>query len=110
LGHIGGDNFFVGMQDMGIDDAAVRIRRLIEMFRSDFESFYDAEARKRGYLAGSDREGKEHRYPLMTTSAALVEVKGVRISRSADDFAGFIAEQKRKAKASPDHLCVIDLY
>ncbi len=109
LGHIGGDDFFVGMRDMSLDDAAVRVRNLIEIFRNDVESFYDAEARKRGYLMGSDREGQERQYPLMTTSVALVGVQRARISRSADEFAGFIAEQKKKAKASPERLCVAEL-
>jgi EAL domain-containing protein (putative c-di-GMP-specific phosphodiesterase class I)/GGDEF domain-containing protein/CBS domain-containing protein len=109
LGHIGGDDFFVGMRDVNLDEAADRMRKLIDIFRNDVESFYDAEARKRGYLMGSDREGNEHQYPLMTTSVALVGVQRARVSRNADEFAGFIAEQKKKAKAAPDHLCCAEL-
>jgi diguanylate cyclase (GGDEF)-like protein len=109
LGHIGGDDFFIGLSDMDLSEAADRINRLTETFRRDVESFYDAEARRRGGILGRDRDGKDHFYPLLTASMALVGVERSRAPRNADDLATLIAELKKKAKAAPDRLGAINL-
>lgn len=109
LGHIGGDDFFVGVRGADLSEGIDRISRLTETFRHDVESFYDAEARKRGGIVACDRDGETHFYPLLTASMALVGVKEARTSRSADDLASLIAELKKEAKASPDRVCVANL-
>ncbi len=109
LGHIGGDDFFIGLCCADLSEATDRISRLAETFRRDVESFYDSEARSRGGIGGRDRDGDPRFYPLLTASVALVGVKGVRVSRSADDLASLIAELKKEAKTAPDRLCAASL-
>lgn len=109
LGHIGGDDFFIGLSGADLSEAADRIGRLTETFRRDVESFYDAEARRRGGILGHDRDGESRFYPLLTASVALVGVGKMRGLRSADDLAGLIAELKSEAKVAPDRLCVASL-
>ncbi len=109
LGHIGGDDFFIGLSGADLSEASDRISRLTETFRHDVESFYDAEARRRGGILGHDRDGEGHFYPLLTASMALVGVGKARAPRNADDLASLIAELKKEAKAAPDRLCAVSL-
>ena len=109
LGHVGGDDFFIGLSDTDLSEASERIRRLTDIFRRDVESFYDAEARRRGGILGHDRDGKGHFYPLLTVSMALVGVEKARTPRNADDLAGLIATLKSEAKVAPDRLRAVSL-
>ncbi|MGE5504871.1 MAG: EAL domain-containing protein, partial [Actinomycetota bacterium] len=57
LGHIGGDDFFVGLSGADVSVARQAIGDLIFKFASDAESFYDAEARDNRCIVAQDREG-----------------------------------------------------
>ncbi len=109
LGHIGGDDFFIGLSGADLSEASDRISRLTETFRRDVESFYDAEARRRGGILGHDRDGESRFYPLLTASMALVGVGKARAPRNADDLSALIAELKKEAKVASDRLCVVSL-
>jgi len=100
IGHVGGDDFFVGFKEYGSDQAVDLICTLIERFRNDVESFYDETSRERGYMIGRDREGVERHLPLLTASAAILELPPDHIARSPDEIAGQIAQYKKKAKQS----------
>jgi len=100
IGHVGGDDFFVGFRDYGSDQAVDLICALVERFRNDVESFYDETSRERGYMIGRDRDGVERHLPLLTASAAILELPPDHIARSPDEIAGQIAQYKKKAKHS----------
>ncbi|MBB4314382.1 GGDEF domain-containing protein [Roseospira marina] len=104
VGHVGGDDFFVGFKDYDGDTAVDLIGNLIERFRNDVESFYDEVSRQRGYMIGRDRDGNERHLPLLTASAAVIELPRAHAARSADDIAGQIAVYKKKAKQSASKI------
>jgi len=104
LGHIGGDDFFVGFKGLSNAEAEAELRSLLEDFRSDAESFYDAEARDKGCITSIDRDGNPKVFPLLTASAALVEVKTGRAGFNVDDVSALIAKLKKLSKASPTKL------
>ncbi len=106
LGHIGGDDFFAGLRDVDIERAAVLARAVIEDYRIEITSFYSQADRDKGYLLATSREGSEQIYPLMTCSAAVIEIGAGEV---IDDFVALsrrIADAKRAAKLAPDAMHV----
>ncbi|MQX37127.1 EAL domain-containing protein [Roseospira navarrensis] len=109
VGHVGGDDFFVGFRDFDPDHVVHLIGDLIERFRRDVESFYDEEARRTGFIVARDREGVERHLPLLTASAAVIEIPRGHSTRSADEIAGLIARYKKKAKESASKIAAARL-
>jgi diguanylate cyclase (GGDEF)-like protein len=98
IGHIGGDDFFSGLKDAPLVESGERVRQLTEKFKSDVESFYDPEVVQRGYLFAQDREGEYREFPLLTVSAAVLELKPGRKVISSAEISRVMAEEKKEAK------------
>ena len=109
LGHIGGDDFFVGIRGADMVTATKDVGELIAKFASDAESFYDAEARERRCIVAQDREGKSKTFPLLSASAVLLEIPANCPACGIDDISAAIAVKKKAAKASPNKLAVATL-
>ena len=59
LGHIGGDDFFLGLCTLTAEDEVSRIRSLIAQFDADAATFYDADTRTAGVVGGFDDLARE---------------------------------------------------
>lgn len=108
LGHVGGDDFFIGVRTAQKDEVIERVRALLAKFAEDVESFYDAKVREQGYLDGKDRDGNPRRFPLMNCSAAVLTLDADRPENtpSFEDLDSAIARLKKQAKEAEDHLAV----
>ncbi|WP_373501830.1 EAL domain-containing protein [Desulfococcus sp.] len=73
-GHLGGDDFFMGAGGRPLEAVVEDIRKVRERFRSDAESFYDPDTIARGCLETRRRNGGLERVPLLTVSAAALEL------------------------------------
>lgn len=73
-GHLGGDDFFMGASGRPLESVVEEIRSMRERFRSGAESFYDPQAIARGCLEARRRNGGVERFPLLTMSAAALEL------------------------------------
>ncbi|MEW5726899.1 MAG: bifunctional diguanylate cyclase/phosphodiesterase [Pseudomonadota bacterium] len=104
-GHVGGDDFFAGFRGMEFDDALRLCRDMVDSFRRDVESFYDDDTRRTGFIAGQDRLGNAVRFPLMTVSAAVVQLPPGRPVHTVDEVSELIAHLKKEAKKSPERVC-----
>jgi diguanylate cyclase (GGDEF)-like protein len=100
VGHIGGDDFFVSLADSRLYEAEAMIDEVIEKFRSNAESFYDAETRQNGYMIGADRDGVERRFPLLSVSAVLLVIDEDCAGCTSDDVSRALAKYKKQAKIS----------
>ena len=109
LGHIGGDDFFVGFKGASMAQAQPVVAALLESFRSDAESFYDAETRATGHITAHDREGVLKTFPLLSASAVLVAAPEDHPPATIDDVSALIADRKKQAKMSPDKLACVTL-
>ena len=107
-GHIGGDDFFLGV--VGAPRAATidMVEHLLAHFRTDAESLYDADARAAQCLVAEDRDGNPRRFPLLAASAVLVWLSSGRGMLSVEQVARLISDSKLKAKQSPRKLVVLD--
>ena len=104
VGHIGGDDFFVGVR--GHDEAAMhdRVAGVLETFRSDAESFYDPSARSAGGIIGTDRHDVTRTIPLMTASAGLLSCAAGPRPTTVDALTDRLSQLKKRAKAEAGHI------
>jgi len=109
IGHIGGDDFFLSLTDSPLSEAENMIDKVIEKFRSDAESFYDAETRQNGYMTGTDRDGIERRFPLLSVSAVLLVIDDSCAGSTPDDVSRVLAKHKKTAKSSKNRRVVARL-
>jgi GGDEF domain-containing protein len=101
VGHVGGDDFFMGIRNSTYETVADQMVSLAREFKKNVESFYDFDTVKKGFLAATDREGKKRNLPLMTVSVAILELtvsdkKGLTV----EDMSNMLAGLKEKAKHS----------
>src|SRR5262249_34631955 len=94
VGHIGGDDFFCGARDVPFEQLRQRVGVLVEKFRQDIESFYDAEARANGGIVAPDRDGVTRKFPLIRVSAVAVDLWPGRPTTSLEQISGVIASGK----------------
>jgi diguanylate cyclase (GGDEF)-like protein len=109
LGHIGGDDFFIGFRGFTAEQAAEETKVLLDTFGRDAESFYSKEDRANGCIIAADREGNRKRFPLLSASAVLVEMPKLRSEVSVDDVSSLIAGLKKEAKWSPSKMAIASL-
>jgi len=109
-GHVGGDDFFLGLRNLGMDDVLRLVSIIVETFRSDVESFYDPETIRKGFITARDRNGEITQFPLMTISSAVICLPGER-SRvySLENISSILAVMKKRSKCCPSGLCCLNL-
>jgi GGDEF domain-containing protein len=109
VGHVGGDDFFIGFRETAREVALAEVREVVEKFRSDVESLYPAEVRRNGYINGISREGKRQKFPLLSISGAVLEKSADKIMPSMDMFSSLIAEAKKQAKQSEERIVEVEI-
>lgn len=107
-GHVGGDDFFLGLKNAGDTDAvAQEMAALAKRFQKNAESFYDQKTVQKGYLTARDRDGLQKNIPLITVSGAILELPARTPRNCTIEKAGnIIAGLKKKAKAADSGLAV----
>jgi diguanylate cyclase (GGDEF)-like protein len=108
LGHVGGDDFFLGLRNHSLIEVEAQILNLLESFRQDVESFYSPEHREAGFIEVKDRNDEFRRFPLMGVSAAVIEMPsgepGSRIA-TVDCLSTHFADLKKLAKKKCKGFC-----
>jgi len=110
IGHIGGDDFFAGFENCDFKSAYEQISRMMQTFRNDMEAFYDTPDRERNSILARDREGHLRNYPLLTISAAIVELPAQAPRPSLEEVSSMIARIKKNAKASDSRICAASVF
>ena len=106
-GHIGGDDFFMGIKGMPANSVIELTREISGRFKHDAESFYDSEDRQRGYITTLGRDGRDQQAPLISVSSVILEIPDSDLPcTTVEDIGNIIAKLKRKAKQSRDHLYI----
>lgn len=107
-GHIGGDDFFMGVSGECIEDIYGDIVEISETFSRDVESFYDKESLKKGYIKSKDRNGVETKFPVITVSSVALELSDTRKSLcSTGEIGTLLADLKKKAKIAKNKICIL---
>ncbi len=105
-GHIGGDDFFVGMisSKERADNDIDAILGLCRKFSDEVETFYDPEDRQRGYIVAKDRNGVEQQFGFLSVSATVIQISSASKQRNADQLHAHFTEQKKVSKHSVDSV------
>lgn len=98
VGHVGGDDFFVGLETSEPMSEYAAIERLQRRFRDEVRSYYGDEDRSRGYIAARNRAGIMARFPLLTVSAAILVVPPSGEATSVAGALAAIAQLKHASK------------
>jgi len=95
IGHIGGDDFVIVTKPDVVDNLC---KRIILDFEKAVPSFYNETDRKKGYIIGHDRRGREQKIPLLSISIGVVTNKFRKIKHVAQ-IGEIGAELKAYAKS-----------
>ena len=105
VGHVGGDDFFMGIKDRSGSEVAAEMAQLADRFRKNAESFYDRETQEKGFMVAKDRHGELRKMKLITVSVAILELPANTCRHcSLEKAANIIAMLKKKAKNSRSGL------
>ncbi|MCF8045313.1 MAG: EAL and GGDEF domain-containing protein [Desulfarculaceae bacterium] len=101
VGHVGGDDFFMGIKGAAGSEVKAEMSNLATTFRKNAESFYNKEAIRNGYIVAKDREGSVRKIPLMQISIAILELpEGIERNCSIEEAGNIIASLKKESKES----------
>ncbi|MFP4486863.1 MAG: EAL domain-containing protein [Campylobacterales bacterium] len=110
LGHIGGDDFFVGYKgNIEYEEFCEHIEFICESFKTKAKSLYKEDDRKRGTVVLKDREGKAREFKLLSVSASIVEIRkgsDLEINKALD---ATLSTAKKSAKEMPNNICAISV-
>ena len=105
VGHVGGDDFFMGIRGSAGGDVKAEMSNLRSTFKKNAESFYNKEDIRNGHIVVKDREGNVRKTPLMGISIAILELpEGVERNCSIEEAGNIIASLKKAAKESETGL------
>lgn len=110
VGHIGGDDFFMGFHEIPLDIAKSVIQKLLAQFKTDVTSFYDPEAIEKGFIISKDREGNMKQFPLLSISAVVLEFPKGRAIYTTEQLSHILAAHKKASKMAKDGICVGDIH
>jgi len=100
-GHIGGDDFFMGIQGEDTKKVLDFSTHLQKQFKKDAESFYDPETIKAGFIRAKGRDNRMKQFPLITVSMVLIELPARRSEIfTTEKISNLIADSKTLAKES----------
>jgi diguanylate cyclase (GGDEF)-like protein len=109
-GHIGGDDFFMGVKGLEAKELYLHVQKLVSRFKNDVSSFYDPEAIEKECILAKDREGRKVSFPLLTVSAVILELPAQRSAvYSVEEIGKKMADKKKSAKTSAEKTCVVRL-
>ncbi|MGV2098186.1 MULTISPECIES: GGDEF domain-containing protein [unclassified Rhizobium] len=104
LGHVGGDDFFIGVVGWTQAELSEILDRLISDFHEDVLALYSDHDRAKGSIRGHDRSGAEALFPLMRCSIGVLELPDGLVIDDINRVGTEIAHVKAAAKESLDGL------
>ncbi|MDM9626743.1 EAL domain-containing protein [Rhizobium sp. S152] len=104
LGHVGGDDFFIGVRGWNKEELTEILDRLIGDFHEDVLHLYSDADRAAGRIRGHDRAGVEALFPLMRCSIGVLELPEGLVIDDISRVSAAIAQIKAEAKESDEGL------
>lgn len=111
-GHIGGDDFFLGIKYMpreDYEDIFHRIGKIKKDFEERIIDYYEKEDLKKGYIKGYDRKGILREIPIMTIAAVILQAPKGRKKSTANYVSDIIFKLKKNAKSFEDSISTASL-
>jgi diguanylate cyclase (GGDEF)-like protein len=109
VGHIGGDDFFVGSLGRNAACLASQLRNIQQSFKLAAESLYSSEDRQNGYLIGLDRKKNKQHFGLLSCTMAALELPEGESVADGELLAAMLASAKTEAKKCKGSLLMRSL-
>lgn len=106
LGHIGGDDFFVGVRDWAVEELTEILERLLSDFHGEVAELYSPEDRQAGRMVGLDRRGNERDFALLRCSIGVLTLPKGLIIANPERIGSEIAGIKTAAKENEGGLVI----
>ncbi|MFP5076318.1 bifunctional diguanylate cyclase/phosphodiesterase [Rhizobium sp. YIM 134829] len=100
IGHVGGDDFFIGLAGVAREEVEPVLARLLGEFADGVRELYSEEDRSKGGMSGHDRAGETKIYPLMRCSIGVLGIEAGLVLTDVQAVTARVAELKSWAKAS----------
>jgi len=98
IGHIGGDDFIVMIENAHFDKVVEEIQAIQKDFVEHTQTFYDDEAKQKGKIFMKDRFGVEREFEILGVSAASIHIRQDLIIMDEQSIGELIAVLKKSAK------------
>lgn len=107
IAHIGGDDFFLGVQsDHPCTEKVIElVKHIIDRFADETKPFFAPEERERGYYVSTDRKNEIKEFALLAVSAAIIEIQSSG-NKSIEQISALLAKLKKEAKLSTEHIAL----
>lgn len=99
-GHIGGDDFFLGIEadERGADAILKLAENLQQSFEQEIKPFFTPEERAQRYYISTDRDDAVKKFPILSVSAAIVELTPGQKPEKPEEISELMARLKHDAK------------
>jgi GGDEF domain-containing protein len=104
LGHIGGNDFFIGYkaEDNGdIEDFEKTLKTALKKFAQNAKSFYSKEDRKAGFITAKDRFEIMRNFDLLSASCAAITIGKEKRDYARQNYIRYRQTQKKRQKLTP---------
>lgn len=100
IAHIGGDDFFMGLEtDIRAADEMLELaENLRQAFEQEVKPFFSPEERAQGYYISTDRDNAVKKFPILSLSTAIVELKPGEKPEKPEEISTLMARLKKEAK------------
>jgi diguanylate cyclase (GGDEF)-like protein len=108
IGHIGGDDFFLGIENKKnkeTSESLKKIKDITRFFRKEVEKYYGKEDLEQGYINTFDRDGEMKKIPIMSVAAAILEIPLGKRDITIDEISTILFKMKKKSKISENYIC-----
>ena len=108
LGHVGGDDFFIGFRGIPRDLVEETVRGMLDEFERDASLLYSPEDRAAGGIETRDRHGQVRKFALLSCCAGQIAISPGENRPDADTLMGLFAKAKSAAKKSETRLYTLN--
>ena len=98
IGHIGGDDYFVGIRDKDSTDVYETAKLIQREFKHQVLSFYSNKDLKNAYIEIADRHGIKRRFDTMSVACAILEINKKSKIEYLDDTLAMVKKMSKKSK------------
>ncbi len=97
IGHIGGDDFFLGYKKSNYTDVYNDALQIQKLFENNVKQFYNENDRENGSIITKDRFNEIRKFPLLSVCSAIIEITKRCNKNDLDSYLGKI---KKASKTS----------
>ena len=96
IGHIGGDDFFLGFKRRDFQEVYEITKSIQEKFTAEVKGLYNKEDQEKGFIEAKDRFGNIREFKLLGVCSAVVEISHKSSSTILDHALGVIKKESKK--------------